>query len=76
MAPCWAALLPRPHDPLVALALYEKTRVERAAFLQAESNVGGDRLQALDPYVLRDNPPANEDALGIFKYDPVTAPLG
>lgn len=63
-------------DPDRALALYEKSRVERAAFLQAESNVGGDRLQALDPYVLRDNPPANEDALGIFKYDPTTVPLG
>ncbi len=63
-------------DPLAALSLYEQTRVERAAFLQAESNVGGDRLQALDPYQLRDNPPKNEDALGIFKYDPVTAPLG
>ena len=63
-------------DPLAALSLYETTRVERAAFLQAESNVGGDRLQALDPYVLRDNPPKNEDALGIFKYDPVSAALG
>lgn len=62
-------------DPDRALALYESARVERAAFLQAESNVGGDRLQALDPYVLRDNPPTNEDALGIFKYDPVTVPL-
>ena len=63
-------------DPLAALALYAKTRVERAAFLQAESNVGGDRLQALDPYVLRDSPPTDEDALGIFKYDPVTVGLG
>ncbi len=63
-------------DPLAALSLFEATRVERAAFLQAESNVGGDRLQALDPYILRDNPPKNEDALGIFKYDPVTAELG
>ncbi len=63
-------------DPLSALSLYEQTRVERATFLQAESNVGGDRLQALDPYVLRDNPPKNEDALGIFRYDPVTAELG
>lgn len=69
---CFAAA----DDPLAALSLYEKTRIERAAFLQAESNVGGDRLQALDPYVLRDNPTRNEDALGIFKYDPVTAALG
>jgi salicylate hydroxylase len=69
---CFAA----ESDPDRALALYEKSRVKRAAFLQAESNLGGDRLQALDPYALRDNPPANEDALGIFKYDPVTVPLG
>lgn len=69
---CFAAA----DDPLAALSLYEETRVERAGFLQAESNVGGDRLQAFDPYVLRDNPPKNEDALGIFKYDPVTAVLG
>lgn len=69
---CFAA----ESDPERALALYQKSRVERAAFLQAESNLGGDRLQALDPYVLRDNPPANEDALGIFKYDPVTVSLG
>jgi len=68
---CFAAR----SDPLEALALYEAVRVERAAFLQAESNLGGDRLQALDPYVLRDNPPKNEDALGIFTYDPATVEL-
>ena len=62
-------------DPLEALALYERARVERCAFLQAESNVGGDRLQALDPYFLRDNPPKNEDALGIFSYDPSSVEL-
>ncbi len=62
-------------DPLAALTMYEHARVERAAFLQAESNVGGDRLQAMDPYVLRDNPPKNEDALGIFKYDPASVEL-
>jgi salicylate hydroxylase len=43
--------------------------------LQAESNLGGDRLQALDPYVLRDHPPRNEDALGIFAYDPARVEL-
>jgi salicylate hydroxylase len=62
-------------DPAKALALYEGSRVKRTAFLQAESNLGGDRLQALDPYVLRDMPVQNEDALGIFKYNPVTALL-
>ncbi len=63
-------------DPAEALALYQATRIERAGFLQAQSNLGGDRLQALDPYTLRDQPPANEDALGIFRYDPASEPLG
>lgn len=63
-------------DPLQALALYETSRIKRASFLQAESNLGGDRLQALDPYVLRDKPVQNEDALGIFSYNPATAKLG
>lgn len=68
---CFAAAA----DPLEALRLYEAARMERAGFLQAESNVGGDRLQALDPYALRDNPPKNEDALGIFSYDPARVEL-
>jgi len=62
--------------PERALALYEASRIKRASFLQTESNLGGDRLQALDPYLLRDMPVQNEDALGIFSYNPVTAPLG
>ncbi|MEM6909617.1 MAG: FAD-dependent monooxygenase [Pseudomonadota bacterium] len=68
---CFAAAC----DPVEALALYERARVERCALLQAESNVGGDRLQVLDPYMLRDNPPKNEDALGIFSYDPASVEL-
>lgn len=62
-------------DPGNALALYQRSRIGRAALLQSESNLGGDRLQALDPYVLRDMPVQNEDALGIFSYNPVTAVL-
>lgn len=68
---CFAATT----DPIEALQIYERSRVKRCAFLQAESNVGGDRLQALDPYFLRDNPPQNEDALGIFSYDPTAVEL-
>ncbi|MEQ8410816.1 MAG: FAD-dependent monooxygenase [Erythrobacter sp.] len=68
---CFAAAT----EPLEALRFYEAARIERAGFLQAESNLGGDRLQALDPYALRDNPPQNEDALGIFSYDPVRVEL-
>ena len=58
-----------------ALARYEASRVTRGAMLQKESNAGGERLQALDPYTLRDQPVRNEDSLGIFSYDPATAPL-
>lgn len=63
-------------DPAEALALYQASRIKRASFLQAESNLGGDRLQALDPYALRDMPVQNEDALGIFSYNPLKVPLG
>ncbi|QIQ86578.1 FAD-dependent monooxygenase [Erythrobacter sp.] len=69
---CFAAA---PADPGEALRLYEAARIARASFLQSESNLGGDRLQALDPYALRDNPPQNEDALGIFSYDPARCEL-
>ena len=63
-------------NPEKALALYQASRIERASFLQAESNLGGDRIQALDPYALRDRPVQNEDALGVFTYNPVTIDLG
>lgn len=58
-----------------ALKIYNDTRIERASLLQSESNLGGERLQAIDPYAFRDTPIKNEDALGIFNYDPVTTPL-
>ena len=59
-----------------ALSLYQRSRVARASLLQSETNLGGDRLQALDPYVLRDQPLRDEDALGIFAYNPAGVPLG
>lgn len=62
-------------DPSEALRIYADTRIERASLLQAESNMGGERLQAIDPDKLRNTPMKNEDALGIFAYDPVTVPL-
>lgn len=58
-----------------ALAVYQATRMDRAALLQSESNAGGDRLMAIDPYILRDIPVKGEDALGIFAYDPATVTL-
>lgn len=55
-----------------ALTRYGRVRTDRVTHLQRESNLGAERLQGLDPYVLRDQPVKNEDSLGIFRYDPVT----
>lgn len=49
---------------------FNQARIERVRFLQRESNLGGMRLQSIDPYILRDKPVENEDAMGIFRYDP------
>jgi len=51
---------------------YNRTRLKRVTTLQRESNLGGERLHKLDPYDLRDKPVKNEDALGIFNYNPAT----
>ncbi|QTD57427.1 FAD-dependent monooxygenase [Parasphingorhabdus cellanae] len=58
-----------------ALKIYADSRIERASLLQSESNLGGERLQTIDPYAFRNTPIKNEDALGIFAYDPATVPL-
>ena len=59
-------------DDRRALALYNLARHERVTFLQRESNLGTERMQGMDPYALRDAPRRDEDALGIFKYNPAT----
>lgn len=58
-----------------ALEQYNKSRYGRVSFLQKESNLGTERMQGFDPYLLRDAPRRDEDALGIFKYDPATVEL-
>ncbi len=58
-----------------ALKLYDKARHERVTFLQRESNLGTERMQGMDPYSLRDAPRRDEDALGIFKYNPAAVTL-
>ena len=68
---CFAAT----HNVTAALARYEASRVARGSMLQRESNAGGERLQALNPYALRDQPLRNEDSHGIFSYDPATVSL-
>ena len=59
-------------DISTAFRRYNNARFERVTFLQKESNAGTERMQGFDPYVLRDAPRRDEDALGIFKYNPVT----
>lgn len=58
-----------------AFKKYNQARLERVTFLQRESNLGGERLQSLDPYSLKNQPAKNEDALGIFRYNPATIPV-
>ena len=62
-------------DEAEALNRYNDIRHERVSFLQAESNAGTARMQSFDPYVLRDAPRRDEDALGIFKFDPANVQL-
>ena len=62
-------------DDRQALKLYNHARHERVTFLQRESNLGTERMQGMDPYALRDAPRRDEDALGIFKYNPATVTL-
>lgn len=71
MARCFEAT----SDPGEAFARYDKARLDRVSFLQRESNLGGERLQALDPYTLKNMPPKHEDALGIFRYNPHAVPV-
>ncbi|MBC7520213.1 MAG: FAD-dependent monooxygenase [Sandarakinorhabdus sp.] len=59
--------------PIEARARYEAARLERCQFIQAESAAGADRLQRAGPADKRLD--RNEDALGIFDYDPATAAI-
>ena len=60
------------NDETEGLARYNDIRCERVTFLQRESNAGTERMQSFNPYSLRDAPRRDEDALGIFKFDPAT----
>jgi salicylate hydroxylase len=59
--------------PEEGLARYNTARVERTHFVQVESAAGAARVQSADPSPERLN--RNEDTLGIFHYDPATAPV-
>ncbi len=62
-------------DISTALQRYNTARFERVHFLQTESNLGTGRMQGLDPYLLRDAPRRDEDALGIFRYNAATVAI-
>jgi len=62
-------------DRVEALSRYHAARAPRANMLQRESNAGGERLQALNVESLKKWKVKNEDALGIFRYNPVTAEI-
>ncbi|MEL7029519.1 MAG: FAD-dependent monooxygenase, partial [Pseudomonadota bacterium] len=62
-------------DAFIALNRYEAARLPRASMLQRESNLGGERLQAFDPYALKKAPVKAEDSMGIFRYDPATVDI-
>ena len=42
--------------------------------MQSESNLGGERLQSVDPEIFRTQR-FDEDYLEMFTYDPVSVPL-
>ena len=58
-----------------AMQRYNDIRCERVTYLQHESNAGTERMQSINPYSLRDAPRRDEDALGIFKFDPAMAEI-
>lgn len=61
------------QSPAAALAAYQATRLPRTHFIQTESSAGADRLQQANTDSKR--LAKDEDALGIFTYDPATTPL-
>lgn len=68
-----ARALAAADDVAGALARYQAARLPRAGFLQAQSNLGGARLHAINPDEFQPMALKDEDALGIFRHDPVTA---
>ena len=68
-----ARALSAADDVEAALARYQAARQPRAGFLQAQSNLGGARLHAINPDEFQPMDLKDEDALGIFRHDPVTA---
>jgi len=58
-----------------ALRTYERTRLERANFVQAESAAKAARLEGRDAPTYDKSKHRNEESLGLFTYDVETVPL-
>ncbi|MCC5867692.1 MAG: FAD-dependent monooxygenase [Gammaproteobacteria bacterium] len=69
---CFAAA---PNDAPAALRRYQAARLERVTMIHREALLGGERLTQMDPEGLRRVPARNEDALGLFHYDPANVPI-
>jgi salicylate hydroxylase len=63
------------NDPAEALGRYERARVERCAFIQAESNANADRMQGDEAHLFGMTQVRNEETLGLFAYDAGAAPI-
>lgn len=57
------------------LARYEAARLERASFIQKESNDNANRMQSKDPENINKQELRNEETLGLFAYDCGTVPV-
>ncbi|MFN7176222.1 MAG: FAD-dependent monooxygenase [Thermaurantiacus sp.] len=62
-------------SPDVALVRYEGARRERTSMVQLQSRLLGLRFQGKNPEAFGHGPLRNEEELGLFDYDAVTAPL-
>ncbi|MBS7669018.1 FAD-dependent monooxygenase [Croceicoccus gelatinilyticus] len=58
-----------------ALERYEAARLERATFIQQESNDNANRLQSKDADSFDKKELRNEETLGLFAYDSATVPV-
>jgi salicylate hydroxylase len=52
-----------------ALGRYERARMDRCAFIQAESNANADRMQGDEAHLFGMTEVRNEESLGLFNYD-------
>ncbi len=71
LARCFA----KDGDPAAALARYEAARMERCAFIQAESNANADRIQGDEAHLYGMTNLRNEETLGLFDYDAGTVEI-